>query len=110
MTQQVLAARIGVRFQQVQKYETAQNRVSASRLWKIAKVQGVPVDFYYHGLKEPQRASKKRSGVSARIEKTMAADFIQALSQVPGSQRTHLIALAKSLGAAGDSVPHSLTK
>ena len=107
MTQQVLAARIGVRFQQVQKYETAQNRVSASRLWKIANVQNVPVDFYYHGLVEAQRAPKKRPGVSARIEKAMAADFIQALSKVPCSQRKHLVALAKSLGTADLSMPHS---
>ena len=50
MTQDDLAKQIGVRFQQVQKYETAQNRVSASRLFMIAEVFGVKVgDFFEEG-------------------------------------------------------------
>ena len=36
MTQQQLAAEVGIKFQQIQKYETGANRVSASRLWDIA--------------------------------------------------------------------------
>ena len=47
MTQKHLAIQIGVRFQQVQKYECALNRVSASRLWMIAEVLDVKVgDFF----------------------------------------------------------------
>ena len=50
MTQKHLAIQIGVKFQQVQKYETAQNRVSASRLWMIAEVLGVKAgDFFEEG-------------------------------------------------------------
>ena len=33
LTQQQVGDRVGIKFQQVQKYETGQNRVSASRLW-----------------------------------------------------------------------------
>ena len=36
MTQQQLAEQVGIKFQQIQKYETGVNRVSASRLWEIA--------------------------------------------------------------------------
>lgn len=50
MTQQMLAARIGVKFQQVQKYETGANRVSASRLWEIARVLDVPVNHFFDTL------------------------------------------------------------
>ena len=50
MTQKHLAIQIGVRFQQVQKYETAQNRVSAGRLFLIAEILGVEVeDFFEEG-------------------------------------------------------------
>ena len=50
MTQKHLAIQIGVRFQQVQKYETAQNRVSAGRLFMIAEILGVEVgDFFKEG-------------------------------------------------------------
>ena len=44
MSQKDLAEQIGVRFQQVQKYETASNRVSASRLFVIAKALDVGVE------------------------------------------------------------------
>jgi len=47
LTQQMLAARVGVKFQQIQKYETGANRVSASRLWEIAQVLDVPVNHFF---------------------------------------------------------------
>lgn len=47
MTQQMLAARIGVKFQQVQKYETGANRVSASRLWEISQVLDAPINHFF---------------------------------------------------------------
>ncbi len=50
MTQQQLAAQVGIKFQQIQKYETGANRVSASRLWQIADSLGVPVAFFFDGV------------------------------------------------------------
>jgi len=50
MTQQQLAEQVGIKFQQIQKYETGANRVSASRLWDIADTLGVPVSFFFEGL------------------------------------------------------------
>jgi transcriptional regulator with XRE-family HTH domain len=50
LSQQDLASEIGVRFQQVQKYETGSNRVSASRLWMIAQVLKVNVEFFFAEL------------------------------------------------------------
>ncbi len=50
MTQQGLAEQIGIKFQQVQKYETGANRVSASRLWQISRALDVPVAYFFDGL------------------------------------------------------------
>ena len=50
MTQQQLAEAVGIKFQQIQKYETGMNRVSASRLWDIAEALSVPVSFFFEGL------------------------------------------------------------
>lgn len=50
LSQERLGDRIGITFQQVQKYEKGTNRISASRLKKIAEVLGVPVAFFYDGL------------------------------------------------------------
>lgn len=52
MTQQQLAEQVGIKFQQIQKYETGVNRVSASRLWEISRALSVPIDHFfkdYHG-------------------------------------------------------------
>lgn len=50
MTQGELAEVLGIRFQQVQKYEAGSNRISASRLWDISQALCVPVGFFFDGL------------------------------------------------------------
>ena len=52
LTQQRLAASIGIRFQQIQKYECGANRVSASRLHEIARALGVPTTYFFEGLND----------------------------------------------------------
>lgn len=47
LSQAALAQRIGVSFQQVQKYETGQNRISASRLHRVAGVLGTSVESFF---------------------------------------------------------------
>ncbi len=49
MTQQELGKRVGVRFQQIQKYESAANRINAEMLWKLSRALGVPVGYFYEG-------------------------------------------------------------
>ena len=50
MSQKELGIKVGLRFQQIQKYETGNNRVSASRLWDISRVLDVSVTFFFDGL------------------------------------------------------------
>jgi transcriptional regulator with XRE-family HTH domain len=52
LTQQQLAVAIGVRFQQIQKYECGANRLSASRLWQLTQALNVPVSYFFDGLRE----------------------------------------------------------
>lgn len=47
ITQQQLSKRLGITFQQVQKYEKGINRVGASRLQMIAEILDVPVSFFF---------------------------------------------------------------
>lgn len=47
MTQQRLAAKVGVSWQQIQKYDSGQNRISAGRLYAIARALGVPVQDFF---------------------------------------------------------------
>ena len=50
LSQEKLAEEIGLTFQQIQKYERATNRVSASKLYDFSKALGVPVSYFYQGL------------------------------------------------------------
>lgn len=47
MSQEKLGERLGLTFQQVQKYEKGINRIGASRLYDLSQVLGVPVQFFY---------------------------------------------------------------
>ncbi|HEY8573458.1 helix-turn-helix transcriptional regulator [Phenylobacterium sp.] len=53
VSQEKLAESIGLTFQQVQKYERASNRVSASKLWEMARALNTSVAYFYEGLGEP---------------------------------------------------------
>src|ERR1700747_1193566 len=52
LTQQQLAEMIGVTYQQAHKYERGINRVSAGRLYEIARVLNAPITYFYEGLGE----------------------------------------------------------
>ena len=49
---QQLADPLGIPYQQAQKYERGLNRVSAGRLFEIARVLGAPVGYFYEGIGE----------------------------------------------------------
>lgn len=63
MTQQQLAVQVGVRFQQVQKYECGANRISAARLWELAEALSTPVSYFYDGLGEASERPLATTGV-----------------------------------------------
>ena len=50
MSQERLGELLGLTFQQVQKYERAANRVSASKLWEVARALNTPITYFYEGL------------------------------------------------------------
>jgi transcriptional regulator with XRE-family HTH domain len=57
MSQADLGELIGVRFQQVQKYENGANRVSAAALYEVACALGVPIKYFFEGLSPPGKAA-----------------------------------------------------
>ena len=50
MTQQQLGDLVGIRFQQIQKYECGANRVTAARLFELSNALSIPVQYFYEGL------------------------------------------------------------
>lgn len=58
LSQSALAERVGVTFQQVQKYENGATSISAARLWQLANALDVPVSFFFDGLPGPGRGGE----------------------------------------------------
>ena len=52
MSQEKLGDLLGLTFQQVQKYEKGVNRIGAGRLFEVARILGVPIDYFYEGLED----------------------------------------------------------
>lgn len=99
MTQQQLAEKVGIKFQQIQKYETGMNRVSASRLWDIANAVDVPVSFFFDGLAESQAQAK--NGVEGDIlADKEALQLVRAYYALPEAQRRQIYELARVLSDA----------
>ncbi|MCX7644874.1 MAG: helix-turn-helix domain-containing protein [Rhodobacteraceae bacterium] len=98
MTQQQLAESVGIKFQQIQKYETGANRISASRLWDIAHALGVPVSYFFEGL---DGAAAADTGVPGDIlADKEALELVRSYYAIPEQQRRRLFDLARVLSDA----------
>jgi len=100
MTQQQLAEKVGIKFQQIQKYETGMNRVSASRLWDIAAALTIPVSFFFEGLGEDQDTidTVAQDGVPMDIlNDKEALELVRSYYAIPETQRRRLFDLARVL-------------
>lgn len=97
MTQQQLAEKVGIKFQQIQKYETGMNRVSASRLWDIAQAVDVPVSFFFEGLEDGQMHEAVEGDILADKE---ALQLVRAYYAMPEAQRRQIFELARVLSDA----------
>ncbi len=98
MTQQQLAQQVGIKFQQIQKYETGANRISASRLWDIAEALDVPVSFFFEGLEESQKQETGKKSVPADLMGDKEAlDLVRSYYAIPENQRRRLFELARVL-------------
>jgi transcriptional regulator with XRE-family HTH domain len=64
-----LAAELGVTFQQLQKYERGANRISAGRLYEIAHALGLPITFFFDGIKLPGKLAASVTGDSHRTKR-----------------------------------------
>nr|WP_325050348.1 helix-turn-helix transcriptional regulator [Hyphobacterium indicum] len=73
MSQEKLGDELGVTFQQVQKYERGANRIGASRLYSLANVLDVPVNFFFDGL-----TGVAAGGVAETEQSPIVYDFIQS--------------------------------
>lgn len=107
LTQQQLASEVNIRFQQIQKYESGANRISASRLWAIAKALDVPVAYFFDGLNGDRDDDFESDAVhiGANGSKTPVdvfstketIDLVRAFYSLGEEPRRRLLDLAKAM-------------
>ncbi|MBO6764146.1 helix-turn-helix domain-containing protein [Maricaulis sp.] len=97
LTQQQLAESVGIRFQQIQKYECGANRVSASRLFELAESLDVPVQYFYEGLSQRDQADNDSRLSADILSQKETMDLIRAYYRLGERPRKRLLELAKSL-------------
>jgi transcriptional regulator with XRE-family HTH domain len=93
LTQQQLADLIGVTYQQAHKYERGINRVSAGRLFEVAQVLSVPVNYFFDGLDQ-----ENERGISPR--ERMCLELARNFAQIPNERHQEALSqLARVLAA-----------
>lgn len=100
LTQQNLATEVGIRFQQIQKYECGANRVSAARLFELSEALAVPVQYFYEGLSDQDKFSMDDAPdilAPDVLSKKETMDLVRAYYSMGEGPRKHLLDLAKSL-------------
>jgi len=92
LTQTALAEKIGITFQQLQKYENAHNRVSCSRLYAIGRVLGMPVQAFFPGAPYDDKAQEGNN-----VPHGDALDLVGEYSRLGPALRRSLAKTVKSL-------------
>jgi transcriptional regulator with XRE-family HTH domain len=76
MSQERLGERLGLTFQQVQKYEKGVNRIGASRLFDLSQVLGVPIQYFYEDAPGATTGLVQLAGFAERTPETGLVDFL----------------------------------
>jgi transcriptional regulator with XRE-family HTH domain len=105
MSQDKLATELGLTFQQVQKYERAANRISASRLYRMGRVLGVDVPYFFEGYRsaasfgfaEPPLESFQ----SNQLDRPEAIEILEAFAGLDPARRRGMLELARMLASIG---------
>ncbi len=97
-SQTELADQLDITFQQLQKYENGANRISASRLWQVSKILGVPVSYFFDGLDE--NADPASGVLSTRAGLEFVRNFDECSQEVRKSASALCKAIAVSVGSA----------
>lgn len=104
-SQKSLADKLGLTFQQIQKYEQGSNRIGASRLYEISKVFLVPVSYFFVGLHHNKNdsevdllSSEFNDEIIMFIKSNQGLELNQCFGKIKNKNiRTKIINLVRSL-------------
>jgi transcriptional regulator with XRE-family HTH domain len=94
LTQEQLAGALAISYQQIQKYETGSNRVSAGRLFELANILDTEIAYFFEGLDPAVAPQQLPHGGRNRIAIDLVRNFLEIASE---DQRSALANLVKTL-------------
>ncbi len=107
VSQERLAESIGLTFQQVQKYERAANRVSASKLWEMAQALSTNVGYFYEGLGDAADVRGSNMPPEAMHDFLLTPEGIELASIFPkiakGRVRRKILDLVRAMAGEPDA-------
>ena len=95
-TQESLAPLLNLSHPQVQKYETGANRISAGRLYELAKTLGVTIGFFFEGFDEEMPAGEPKHGGTNRSAIEVAQNFAEIKDPAVKSTLSSLVKMLAS--------------
>jgi transcriptional regulator with XRE-family HTH domain len=102
MSQDALGKKLGVTFQQIQKYEKGANRISSSMLVQVARVLQRPTTYF---LDEPKYKPNTRGEQMAEFVASKDGQrLIDLAMEMPAQHLDGLLSVARALSAAGKEV------
>lgn len=110
LTQERLAQAVNIRFQQIQKYESGSNRISASRLWSLAKALDVTIAYFFEGMNGVEPKSEyelygdygfSEAPAEDVLDEKETIDLVRYYYQMNEEPRRKLLDLARAL--SGDA-------
>jgi transcriptional regulator with XRE-family HTH domain len=100
VTQHALAEKLGIAFQQIQKYEVGINRVTAPRLQQIAILLRVPISFFFDGGKGSWKQQEVESLLALDAE--LSLRLLRAFTSIKSRQlQRSLVTLTEALAGDG---------
>ncbi len=98
LSQSDLAERLGITFQQIQKYEKAVNRIGSGRLARLSQVLGVSVSRFFQGTEVGGSGGMPPETLTDLLAKPYAIRMLKALANVSNNAtRLSLVQLAESM-------------
>ena len=108
ISQDDLAGSVNLTFQQVQKYEKATNRISASKLYDFAKFLGIDIKYFFEGIDDYVTPEVKinyasdvnKNAFGINVKSKEIENLVEYYKKIPTAEvRKNILALLKSLSS-----------
>jgi transcriptional regulator with XRE-family HTH domain len=103
LSQERLAEAVGLTFQQIQKYERAANRISASKLWELSRALKTDVGYFYDGIAELAEETQSQQSLHEFLLAPDGLELAAQFSRIGNPRlRRRMLELVRAMAEAGE--------